>query len=171
MKNLILEGFMGCGKSSAAEMLSKELSLELCDTDSMIEKAQKMTINEIFEKEGESAFRDMETALLEELGAKTGPCVISLGGGMPVRAENRALLKKLGTVIYLKAPLRVLVNRLEKEHDNRPMLRGYDLEERIGSLLKEREGAYLEAADFTIGVTEGMKIGDTVSCIRKACGL
>ncbi len=173
MKSLILEGFMGCGKSSAAEALSKELDLPLYDTDALIEKKQNMTINEIFDKMGEPAFRDMETKVLEELGSLKRPGIISLGGGMPVRPENRELLKKLGVVFYLKAPADLLYDRLMdgKENESRPMLKGHDLKERIEGLLNEREEVYLSAADFTVALSPGMSVKDIVFSVRKACGI
>ncbi len=171
MKSLILEGFMGCGKSSIAEQLSKELNCPLYDTDALIEKDENRSINEIFESSGEEYFRDLETKMLEKLMQQDGFCVISLGGGMPVREENRKLLRKLGTVVYIKAPAELLFKRLENEREKRPMLEGHELRQRIDELLRLREEAYLKAADFTMGLREEMTVKDAALCIRKACGI
>ena len=173
MKNLILEGFMGCGKTSVAEALSKELGIPLYDTDTGIEERSGLSISEIFERFGEEAFRDMETDELKKLTGDEGCKIISLGGGVPVREENRRLLKKLGRVIYLKAPADLLFERLSKkeEGDSRPMLKDHDLMGRIKSLLKDREGAYLAAADLTLAVSPDMSVEDVVFAVRKACGI
>ena len=171
MKNLILEGFMGCGKSHIAACLSSELDMPLIDTDAEIEKKQGISIAEIFEKKGEEAFRDMETSELEELlGLKEG-AVISLGGGMPVRKENREILKKLGTVIYLKASVKQLLKRLENGVEERPMLKGYDLEERVRSLLDEREEYYIDASDLVIDIEGTDTPKEATQRIRKALGI
>ena len=172
MKNLILEGFMGCGKTSVSKALSERLRIPLYDTDLRIEEKNGLSISEIFERSGEEAFRDMETAELEELTRSRERMIISLGGGMPVREENRRLLKKLGTVFYLKAPFDLLYERLSKkeEGENRPMLKDHELMGRIKSLLKEREEAYLAAADFTLAVSGDMSVEDVVFAVRKAGG-
>ena len=154
MKNLILEGFMGCGKSRIARSLGKDLGSKVVDTDDLIEEEQGKKIADIFADEGEEAFRDMETSVLEELARSGKDLVISLGGGMPVREENRRLLKKLGTVVYLKADADILVKRLENGVDKRPMLSGHDLKGRVEELLSAREGFYGEAADLVIDIGE-----------------
>ncbi len=166
MKSLILEGFMGCGKSRIAKGLAKKYNLELIDTDEIIEDEQKKRISDIFEDEGEEAFRDMETSLLKRLCKKEGPFVLSLGGGMPCREENRRLLKEIGTVVYLKASPEVLTGRLEKGVEKRPMLKGHDLKQRVSQLLTERRDAYEEAADVVMDI--GLSDPDTiVSMIEK----
>ncbi|MCR5650430.1 MAG: shikimate kinase [Lachnospiraceae bacterium] len=154
MKNLILEGFMGCGKSRIASELGRSIKLEVIDTDDVIERKQGRTIAKIFEESGEEAFRDMETAVLRELSDRQEGAVISLGGGMPVKSENRKLLKELGTVIYLKADSNVLIRRLQRGVEKRPMLSGHDLKERVEQLLSEREAFYEDAADIVIEIGE-----------------
>ena len=99
--NVVLIGFMGSGKSTMGIRLSYQLRYVLEDTDKMIEAKAGKTISEIFSQEGEEAFRQMETELLEKLVEKRGQRVYSVGGGTPVRAVNRPLLKKLGTVVYV----------------------------------------------------------------------
>ena len=100
--NVVLIGFMGSGKSSMGIRLSYRMRYVLEDTDKLIEAGAGKTISEIFAQEGEEAFRAMETALLEKLVEKKGQRIYSVGGGTPVRAVNRPLLKKLGTVVYLR---------------------------------------------------------------------
>ncbi len=171
MRSLILEGFMGCGKSYAARNLSAELKLPFIDTDAEIEKKAGKKISRIFADEGEEAFRRMETEELELLLKRGEKAVISLGGGLPCREENRRLLKELGTVIYLKASPGLLMKRLKNGVEKRPMLAGQgDLRERIETLLAEREEQYLAAADITIEL-DTVNDRQIVSVIRKELGL
>ena len=104
MENIILTGYMGSGKTTVGKNVAKLKAYTFLDTDEMIVQQQRRSINEIFATEGEQAFRDMETALLRQLiDEKRERIVLSTGGGMPLRAENRQLLSKLGKVVYLKA--------------------------------------------------------------------
>ena len=167
MNNIILTGYMGSGKSSVSRLLGSKLDIRLIDTDEKIERDADMKISRIFEEYGEERFREMETELLRSLKNESGTILISTGGGMPLRPENRKLLKELGTVIYLKASPKVIARRLE--HDTtRPLLAGTVLlsekEERIGAMLKNREAAYLECADMVID-TDDMSVEDIVSRI------
>ena len=100
--NIILIGYMGCGKTTVGKNLARITGYTFTDTDEMIEKEQVRTISEIFATDGEEAFRKMETKLLEQLiQEQIIQLVISTGGGMPLREKNRKLLAELGTVIYL----------------------------------------------------------------------
>ena len=102
MKNYILVGYMGCGKTTVGKNLARINKMSFLDTDEMIEQQQGRKIGDIFAVDGENAFREMETEMLREMvEQKTEGCVISTGGGMPIREENRELLKKLGMVFYL----------------------------------------------------------------------
>lgn len=152
--SLILEGFMGCGKSAVGRRLSARLGIPFIDTDSEIEKRQGCSIAEIFEDCGEEAFRQMETSMLYGLLLEGKERVISLGGGTPVREANRGVIRDLGKVIYLKASSEVLVSRLLRGVEERPMLKGHDLKERTDELLLEREDKYLSLADQVIEIGE-----------------
>jgi shikimate kinase len=107
--NIILIGFMGCGKSTVGKRLAKDYGIEFLDTDAWIEEREQVAISEIFANKGEPYFRQLETNCLEVLleesaidGSKSSVRkVVSVGGGLPMKEENRQLLKKLGTVIYL----------------------------------------------------------------------
>ena len=150
--SLILEGFMGCGKSAVGRRLAARIGIPFIDTDNEIEKRQGCSIAEIFEESGEEAFRQMETSMLYGLLLSGGRCVISLGGGTPVRDANRGIIRDLGKVIYLKAPCEVLASRLERGVEKRPMLKGHDLKARIEELLLAREDKYLSLADQVIEI-------------------
>lgn len=151
--NVVLIGFMGSGKSTLGIRLSYRLQYILEDTDKLIETRAGMTISEIFAREGEEAFRQMETQLLQQLVEKKGRRVYSVGGGTPVRAVNRPLLKKLGTVVYLRTRPETVYERL-KNDTTRPLLQGEDPLGKIRSLMAERESAYAETADVILDVDE-----------------
>ncbi len=153
MGNVILIGFMGCGKSSVAVKLSYRLKQAMTDTDSLIEKRQGKTIAEIFAQDGEDAFREMETQALKSLKETAKNQVISVGGGMPVREENRILMKEIGKVVYLRAKPETLYERV-KDDTGRPLLQCSDPQEKIRALLEERKEAYEAAADLIVDVDD-----------------
>lgn len=148
--NIILIGFMGAGKTSFGKWLAKEKGMEFVDTDDMIVKLHGLSIPEIFETRGEEVFRDMETELLKTLvSEKKNNMVISVGGGLPVREQNRELLRELGLVIYLRATVDTLCERL-KGDTQRPLLQGGDVRERILALMEKRAALYEEGAALII---------------------
>lgn len=165
MKNIILIGFMGVGKTTVGKQLAREFGMTFVDTDERIEAEQGRTIPEIFQSEGESYFRDLETKLLKDMQEDTKDSVISVGGGLPVRPENRALLRKLGCVIYLSAEKETILGRV-KNDGSRPMLQGEDLEARVTRLMREREAYYQEAAHLEIW-TDRRSVRQVIHVIRK----
>ncbi|MCR5773916.1 MAG: shikimate kinase [Lachnospiraceae bacterium] len=167
--SLILEGFMGSGKSAVGRMLARKTGTDLIDTDAEIEKRQQKSIPEIFERSGEEAFRQMETSMLQGLLLSDVNAVISLGGGTPVREANRSYIRQLGKVIYLKASADILINRLRRGVGERPMLAGGDLETRVHELLEKRESAYLSLADEVIEVFED-DVTTVCGRIMERCG-
>lgn len=166
--NIVLIGYMGCGKTTVSREILYGIPAQPIDTDEEIVKRKEMSIPEIFEKEGEEAFRTEETKLLQELldTTKQG-IVLSTGGGMPLREENRRLLKQIGTVIYLKASPEETYQRL-KNDTNRPLLKAPDRQERIRKMIAERMPIYMEAADFVISV-DGRTPEDIAAEIKDLC--
>lgn len=149
-RNIILEGFMGSGKTTVSEILSERLDLDILDTDSAIVSTEGRSINEIFATNGEEAFRDMETDLLKTIVSDHWrDMVISLGGGLPLREENRKLLKEAGKVVFLKASPETVYERI-KGDDSRPLLRTEDPLAKIRQLQEERAGRYEDAADIVV---------------------
>ena len=94
-KHVIMTGFMGAGKTTVGKALAEKQKVPFLDTDQLIEEKAGMTISRIFETQGEEAFRKMETSVLEDLLKRNDQTVISVGGGLPLRDENRELLWKL----------------------------------------------------------------------------
>lgn len=168
--NIVLIGFMGSGKTTVGIRLSYRMRKAMEDTDKMIERRQKCTISEIFAREGEEYFRQLETDLLREAVSKLNNRIISVGGGTPVRRENRDLLKQLGTVVYLRLKPETVYERL-KEDTTRPLLQCENPLERIDQLMKSRKEAYESCADIIIDVDNLSMtevLGRVYSKVRKA---
>lgn len=151
MGNVILIGFMGSGKTTVGLRLSYRLRQPVIDTDKEIEREEKRSITDIFAAEGEAYFRDRETACLKKLIKDAHNQIISVGGGVPLREENRVLLHELGQVFYLRASAGTIYGRL-KHDTTRPLLQGAEPLNKIRTLLDERDDYYMEAADVVIDV-------------------
>lgn len=152
-QNLVLIGFMGSGKTSVGVKLSYRLQVSVEDTDKLIERREGRSINEIFADDGEEYFRQLETELLGELAGKSGSRIYSVGGGTPVKTENRGLLKRLGKVVYLRVSPETVYERL-KNDSTRPLLQCVDPLGRIRQLMEERREAYEACADIVIDADE-----------------
>jgi shikimate kinase len=162
LRNIVLVGFMGSGKSSIGRELHQSLGYQLIDTDHIIEEQTGKNIPEIFARDGEQAFRDMETRLLENLLLQNiGHHIISTGGGMVCRPGNRELLRKLGFVVWLKCTAGDILKRTSK-NANRPLLQCNDPMETINHLLEERSPFYADVAHLEINTT-GLNL-DEISC-------
>jgi shikimate kinase len=149
-KNIVLIGFMGCGKSTVGRELHQRLGYRLMDIDHIIEQAIGKKITEIFREDGEQAFRDFETIQLGEIAKQTDTRhIISTGGGIVIRPGNRALLRQLGYVVWLRAPEDVIFERTFRNRD-RPLLHSPDAREKISTLLTEREPWYRETAHLRV---------------------
>jgi len=149
-ENLVLIGFMGCGKSTVGRLLHQMLGWPLVDMDGLIEQRAEMSIPAIFAAEGEAGFRKREGELLAEL-EKDGQCqrIIATGGGVVLDPENRARLRRLGYVVWLRAPARTVLERTSRNHD-RPLLQTENPLERIQTMLAERMPLYQETAHLEI---------------------
>ena len=163
-KNIVLIGLMGCGKSTVGRKLQTMLGYPLVDTDHWIEEKARMTIPEIFARRGETAFRELESAVLHELSAPGTPRrIIATGGGIVGRKANRKLLTKLGYVVWLQAPVDVILQRTARNRD-RPLLQTENPREKIEKLLAERSPLYHEIADLELE-TSGLETEEI------ACGI
>lgn len=165
MKNYIMIGFMGAGKTTVGKLLAKEKEMGFVDTDERIAAEQGREIPEIFAEDGEAYFRDLETDLLLRMQKDTEHMVISVGGGMPVRPENRELLRSLGCVVYLSAEKQTILGRVQND-GSRPMLNGDNLEARVERLMRERESFYRQAAHVVIR-TDGRSVHQVMRIINQ----
>ena len=146
MKNLYLIGMMGCGKSTCAGLLEEALGLPALDTDTEIERRERATVSEIFALHGEAYFRDRETDLCRELAERKG-LIVACGGGLPLREENRELLRQSGTVIFLNRDPGTIY--AQADMSGRPL--GQQGEAAFLERFSRREPLYRAAAHIIIG--------------------
>jgi shikimate kinase len=154
MKNIVLIGFMGTGKTSTGKVLAQRLGKAFIDMDSRIEEEYGQTIPQMFATKGEAYFRQCEKEMVKKVAARAN-AVISTGGGTIKDPENVALLKQRGLLVCLTAEPEVILERTERKGE-RPVLDGADKGDRllaIEKLLAEREQLYRQA-DFSIDTTE-----------------
>ena len=150
---LIIIGPMASGKSVVGKKLSKRMGLNFFDTDEQIEQKAGVTISWIFDVEGEEKFRDRESEILSTV-IKEDNCVISTGGGIVLREENRSLLKK-GTGIYLKTSIQSQLERTMNDKE-RPLLQNIDnKEEALREIAKLRNPIYESCSEIIIEETNG----------------
>ncbi|MBQ2842002.1 MAG: shikimate kinase [Clostridia bacterium] len=147
-KNIVLVGMPGCGKSTAAALLSEKTGRECVDTDAMVVKTSGESIPDIFAKYGENEFRSRETEAVRLAGKGAGK-IIATGGGAILKEENRIALRENSTVIFLKAPVDGLAT------DGRPLSKSPEI---LQKMLSERLPFYLDTADFTVEVDPNPEI-------------
>lgn len=141
--NLYLVGMMGSGKSTVGRPLAEALGYRFLDADTALEGVAGRTIPEIFASDGETGFRDLETAVLGELSAWHS-LVVATGGGVVTRPQNWGHLRQ-GVVVWLDAPAERLLARLRKDPSPRPLLNSADPEGRLRALLAQRLPLYGQA--------------------------
>ena len=149
--SIVMVGLMGAGKSSIGRRLATRLGMPFADADTEIEKAAGMSINEIFDRFGEDAFREGERKVIKRL--MEGPVqIISTGGGAFMDDQTRALIAENGLSVWLRADIELLLARTSRRN-TRPLLRGGDPREILEKLMAERYPVYSEA-DVTIDAGE-----------------
>ncbi len=141
--NLALIGFMGTGKTSVGRHVAEQLGFEFLDTDEMIQSRTGRSIADIFAKDGEPAFRELERQVVQELSARE-KTVIATGGGLPTNPENLAALKSFALVICLWASPGKIWERVRNQ-SHRPLLHDADPQQKIRDLLAAREPFYKQA--------------------------
>jgi len=151
MKNIIVTGFMGTGKTTIAKLLAIELGRTYVSIDERIEKREGEAISDIFKNKGESYFRKLEKEIVKTVSEKKGQ-VIDTGGGVILDEENLTNLKKNGIIICFWSDPHVIFERTKK-YVHRPLLNVENPEEKIKELLESRQSRY-EKADFHIDTTD-----------------
>ncbi len=146
--NIFLVGLMGAGKSTIGRQLARELGKQFRDSDSEIEKRTGVSIDVIFDIEGEQGFRRRETRMLQELVEERG-IVLATGGGAILASDNRQLLRDNGLIIYLKASAEHLAGRVKLDR-RRPLLQTGDKLAKIRELMTQREPVYQQLADMVV---------------------
>jgi shikimate kinase len=150
-ENIVLIGFMGSGKSAIGRRLADRLCFRFVDTDRLVIRRAGMPIADIFTRYGEAHFRELETEALATL-TEDEHNVIATGGGIVMREENHAILKRLGFVLWLTASEETIFERVSR-NDKRPLLRTRDPRATVHELLTARRPFYELAAQATIDTT------------------
>ncbi|MDQ6472323.1 shikimate kinase [Flavobacterium sp. LHD-80] len=169
MKKIVLLGYMGCGKSTIAQNLSKITNIPFLDLDTCIEKRANLSINEIFSKHGEIYFRKLEHEMFLELLQSSENNIIGLGGGTPCYANNHLLLQNDDIVsVYLKASIDTLYNRLAQNKSKRPLIANMEEEEMREFIAKHLfdRSFYYNHAQHKVSV-DGRSVDETVEDILK----
>ncbi|MBQ3928625.1 MAG: shikimate kinase [Clostridia bacterium] len=151
-KNVVLCGFMGCGKSTVGSLLSRKMGMSFVDLDSYIEKKENKTISQIFEDSGEEYFRQLERQTSQELSQKKG-LVIAAGGGTLTYQVNVDAFRQTGTIVLLDIPVEVVSVRLQND-TTRPLLNRPDKDKVMKELYDRRLPLYKSAADVVVDATQ-----------------
>ncbi len=162
MSALWLIGMMGAGKSSAGRIAAERLEVRFWDTDQLVAERLGCSVAELWGEAGEAVFRDMERVAVRVASERGG--VISTGGGAVMDEASRQLMSSTGTIVWLEARIRDLLDRLG-EDDSRPLLAGADPAGALEGLLAERSGTYLGMSDARIDTT-GKDIEDVAAEIE-----
>jgi shikimate kinase len=154
-RSVFLIGPMGSGKSAVGRLLARMLDATFHDSDAEIERRTGVDISYIFEREGETGFRQREREVIDGL-TQLEPVVLATGGGAVLLAENRHNLAERGVVVYLQASVEQQVRRVQRAR-HRPLLVNVDPATKLKQLMDERESLYLGIADMTVP-TDGRKV-------------
>lgn len=155
IKNIIIVGITGVGKTTIGKSLAEKLNKQFIDLDKFIEVSCGVDIPTIFELEGEEGFRDRESEALNQVVNQESDYVLSLGGGCVIREQNRKIIvRNNNLVIQLTAKLDILIERLSLSLGKRPLLTDQDLRSKITELYNERKEWYELVSDITINTTK-----------------
>lgn len=163
-KNIVLIGFMGSGKTMIAKALSQKLKVECLSTDDLIERQEKRYVADIVKNKGWSYFRALEQRIVKRISGKKG-VVIDCGGGVVLNPENIALLKKHGIIFFLKAPFRVIYQRL-KGDKTRPLINVANPQARLKEIFEQRLPLYNQA-DYIIDASDPSIDGPVIEILQK----
>ncbi len=165
---IYLIGFMGTGKSTLGSSVAAALNVPFLDTDLMVEEKTNLSITDIFNQQGEDAFRDLEARVIRSTG-EMNKALIATGGGLPVYHHNMQWLTEHGITMYLQWPEEILIASLVNHRSIRPLLAGLTVEEathKATNLLAERKSVY-EQASMTLDMTGHME--DDHRLLERAC--
>ena len=162
-KNIVLVGPMGCGKTTVGRQLASKLNQDFFDTDHEIINKTGVSIDHIFDIEGEKGFRRRESEVLESL-CDMNNIVIATGGGVVLLPQNRLVLKNAGVVVYLSSSVEQLLTRTAKSK-TRPLLENSsDRQKTITEIVNARDKYYREVATIVIDTT-GKKLNEVIDII------
>jgi shikimate kinase len=167
-EHLFLVGMMGAGKSTVGALVARRLGMPFVDTDAAVEDRAGATVADVFERDGEPAFRAMESEALAESARDPRPSVIAVGGGAVLDATNRHSMRSAGAVVWLRASAATLADRVG-QGEGRPLLSGPDGSNAaaIGALAARRDPLYSEVCDAVVDV-DGRSPEDVTNAVLDA---
>lgn len=151
--SIALIGFMGVGKTAVGKALAKRLDQEFIELDSLIEQRAGKSIPQIFEQDGETAFRGLEIEVTKEVSRKE-KAVFACGGGIVLNQINIDRLRQKSTIVYLTASSAVILKRTSSDEGERPLLKVGNRAVTVRQLLKSRKPFYERAADIKIDTSK-----------------
>lgn len=151
--NVALIGFMGVGKTVVGKVLAEKLNRKFVELDSLIERKADKSIPDIFQEDGEIAFRELEIEVTKEVSQKER-MIIACGGGIVLNQINSDRLRQKSVIVYLTASPEVILKRILRSGTERPLLKTPDKALEIRDLLKLREPFYERAADIKINTSK-----------------
>ena len=164
-KNIVLVGLMGSGKTTIGRRLAHELNQDFFDTDHEVIGKTGVTIDHIFDIEGEDGFRERESKILENL-CQMSNIILATGGGIVIKSKNREILKNSGLVVYLSSSVDQLLRRTAKSK-TRPLLENStNRRKTITDLVEARDLYYREVASLVIDTT-GKKLHEVINIIKR----
>ena len=166
-EHILLIGMMGAGKTTIGSLLADKLGRPYIDNDRQVEHMTGMTVPEIWQKEGEEAFRRQEAAAVQAAAASPRPAVIGVAGGAVLDADNRKAIAEAGTVVWLRAETDTLAGRVG-EGEGRPLLSGPEgAAKALAQLQEDRRPLYAELADIVIDV-DGLEIEEVLDRVLRS---
>jgi shikimate kinase len=154
LRNIVLCGFMGSGKTTVGKALAARLGLQFVDMDAYIENKAGTSVSELFQKRGEPYFRQLESRAAKALTSRSG-LVIATGGGAVLNKKNVLTFKSGGVIVYLDVPPEVIINRLAGDQ-TRPLLNQPDRDSALLELYRKRQPLYRAAADIVVRNTDNI---------------
>lgn len=149
LKNIVLIGMSGVGKTTIGDALSRALNREFLDIDILIERQTNISIENIFSIHGEVYFRELESNIVKQIYQDKN-LIISTGGGIVLVKDNIDRLRENGIIVLLEGTIDYIINNIKKSKNNRPLLNGVDIQDKVKSLYNNRKELYLSAGDFIV---------------------
>ncbi len=166
--NIILVGFMGCGKTTIGKKLSRLLQSKFIDTDTFFEKQNNISVFDFFSKYGEEKYREIERDILIKILNENNNAVISTGGGTPCSFDNMEIINKNGVSVYIKMSITSLTNRLKYSFKKRPLIEAFEDESELKNYIEQklalREPFYNKANYIIKG--ESINIEELIQLIK-----
>lgn len=167
MKNIVLIGMSGVGKTTVGDALSRALNREFLDIDSLIEREANTSIENIFSIYGEVYFRELESNIVKQIYQDKN-LIISTGGGIVLVKDNIDRLRENGIIVLLEGTIDYIINNIKKSKNNRPLLNGVDIQEKVKTMYNNRKELYLSAGDFIV-LVNNKSVDEIVYEILERC--